>query len=378
MDQWNLNAQALVDSSIKSRDTIKSKLKNDWNLASAQTMKLTETTNAVHRETVRIIDGQMAQMDGQLVALDDIISRVREQNEEHHKAHATSLEQLASNVQESYESIGKHFETSYNRTQTLEKDMRERTLNLRETTTELEQDGEIRQHLHSLRDQLSSTKIEEYASTGETPAKTQYSYPTTLPRTETHEVLLDRMRGGTGQQQQQSALPKSPKKSPKKISPSKLRSSPTKAPSSPTKPLIFADTPPTLNLPPLPASDPVSRPQTASSQQSLRELDVNVAAGGLAATLVAAAGDSTIAGVGEGHESKVPPNPLKRHHTNPLSVSQGVESKLPLKKHARMTVAGVAEGRENVAPLASSVNLSASVGPGGGVGGRRLRSRGSD
>ena len=373
MDGWNGNARALIDTSVKSREAIKSKLKTDWSQANEQTTKLTETTNAVHGETVRIVDGQMAQMDGQLVALDEIISRVRAQNEEHHKAHTTSLGQLASDVQQSYQSIGKHFETSYNRTKTLDSDMQDRTEALTQTLPQLASEGDIRHPLRQLREDMTTAQIAEYSATGETPAKTQYAYPTVLPRTQDHESLLDRMRGGTGTAEQQYG-PKSPSK---RSSPSKARSSPTKPPSSPTKStIVYTDTPPTLTFPTAPASAPVSRPQTASSQTSLRELDVNVNAVS-AGISVAAGNPATEGGAGrDGLESKVPVIPtLKRQNTNPLSVSmQGLESKLPTKKNGgqRMTFA---EGRENVAPGAG-VNLSASIGPGSN--GRRLRSRGSD
>lgn len=375
MDTWSTNSQALIDSSVKSREAIKSKLKSDWTNASEQTMKLTDTTKAVHGETVRIVDGQMAQMDNQLVALDDIVSRVKMQNEEHHKAHTESLGQLAGNVQESYQSISKHFETSYSRNKTLDNEMQERVSALSNTLPELDADGDIRTPLQALRNDVQSARIEEYKATGETPAKTQYSYPTVLPRTESHEALLERMRGGA------AVASRSPQKSPRKAasspnkrhaSPNKPRSSPTKSLASPSKSatMVFTDTPPALHLP-VSASAPNSRPgsATAGSQASLRELDVNVAV----AKDPAMAAENTWHGSTEFKRASAVP--LKRQKTDPLSQSV-TESKLPgpLKKGAAAR-AMIAEGRENAAPSL----LSASVGPGsGGAGGRRLRSRGSD
>ena len=369
MDAWNTNAHSLIDTSIKSRDTIKSKLKADWGVANEATTKLTDTTNAVHGETVRIVDGQMAQMDGQLVALDEIISRVRAQNEEHHKTHASSLSRLAGNVQESYQSIGKHFETSYSRTKALESSMQERTDALTQTLPTLANGGSIREPLHQLRDEMATAAITEYSPTGETPAKTSFSFPTVLPRTQDHDTLLDRMRGG----------PKSPNK---RSSPSKPRSSPVKS-GSPSKTSVYTDHGHTISLPlPPAASAPHARPHTtASSQPSLRELDVNVTVTGANfpshASERFSKRDELAKRIGAETEiSKTAPK-LNRFHTsaNPLSVSQGPESKMPaMRKFAagRMTVA---EGRENVAP--SAVNLSASVGPGSGGNGRMLRSRGS-
>lgn len=364
MDSWAANGQALVDSSIKARETIKNKLKNDWTNASERSIKIAETTNAVHGETVRIVDGQMAQMDSQLVALDEIVSRVRAQNEEHHAAHTTSIGQLAGNVQESYRNIGEHFETSYSRTQALDVDMQEHTGAISQTLPSMEADSEIRQPLRSLREDMAGSQIAEYTATGETPARMQYTYPTVLPRTEDHQSLLDRMRGIPKQEAPTSPAKSPRKRSPRKLSPSKSKSSPSKA-MSPSKTNVFTDTPPALTLT-APESAPVTRPQTASSQNSsLRELDVNVAATGVANVASSESGVET-----GGEDCKVSVPPLKRQRTDPLSSSQ-VDSKLPMKRNARMTVGGLAaEAREK-----ENVNLSASV---GATAGRRLRSRGSD
>ncbi|KAK3116703.1 Kinesin- motor protein, partial [Teratosphaeriaceae sp. CCFEE 6253] len=367
METWSRNALGLVESSVKSRDAIKTKLKGDWSRANDQTTKLQETTHAVHGETVRIVDGQMVQMDSQLVALDEILSRVRDQNDKHHVAHTQTLRQLAGGVQESYQSIGTHFETSYQRTKALDGDMSERASDLRSTLADLVSEGDIRQALSLLRDEVTATQIAEYVATGETPARTQYSYPTTLPRTEAHQTLLNRLRGI-------EERPRSPTKSPTKRSPSKFaQSSPTKIPASPSKTAIFTDTPPTLHLlPQQPASAPTTaRPASVASSHpsSLRELDANACIPGLAAqaggiAVAVAAGEEGAAG-----KDKLLAPGLKRSFTDSRERVQGV-SRVPMVKArgARVTVAGVAEGRENVAPL------GAGVGPGG----RRLRPRGSD
>lgn len=364
MDSWSANGQQLIDSSIKARESVKAKLKTDWTSANESTIKITETTNAVHGETVRIVDGQMVQMDSQLVALDEIVSRVRTQHEHHHEAHTASLEHLSTNVQESYRSIGNHFETSYTRTQALDADMQDRTNALSQTLSALDTDSDTRRPLQDLRERMSAAEIAEYAATGETPARMQYVYPTTLPRTENHQTLLNRMRGI---KEEPASPAKSPRKrSPTKPSPSRSRTSPTKQPSSPSKTNVFADTPPALTFSAPPAHE--ARPQTASSQNSsLRELDVNVVPG-----------LATVTTNGQGAEEgldncKVPAPILHRHKTDPAPVTQ-VDSKLPTKRSARMTVAsgfGVADVREK-----ENLNLNASVGPGGS--GRRLRSRGTD
>ncbi|KAK4983797.1 Kinesin-related motor protein [Elasticomyces elasticus] len=336
MDAWSGTSKSLIDSVLKSRESVKSKIKADWISANEHNEGIKNTANAVHDETLRIVDGQKLQMDDQLVALDEIVARVRAQNEEHHKAHTGSLAQLESDVHHSYDSIGEHLQTSYNRVEGLDEDMRDRTAALRNTLPSLAAESDIRQPLHDLRSQMEASAIVEYVPTGETPMKMQYTYTSSLPRTEAHESLIDRMRSGTISEERRSPI--------------KVNSSPRKAQSSPCKGLIFADPPLSPSKPA--EARPASAGALAAQTNSLREIDPNVAT---QAPIVATEG-----------ESKPLAPPLKRHNTNGISVSQ-VESKLPTKRGARATVAGLAEGRENM--------LGASVGP---AGARRLRSRGSD
>ncbi|KAF2210966.1 hypothetical protein CERZMDRAFT_85869 [Cercospora zeae-maydis SCOH1-5] len=375
MDSWSTSGQELIHSSVQARETIKTKLKADWTNANESTIKITETTKAVHGETVRIVNGQMAQMDNQLVALDEIVSRVRAQNEEHHDAHTASLGQLASDVQESYRNIGEHFETSCDRTQKLDVDVQNRADVLLQTLPTLSEDGEVRQALRSLREDNSSAQLAEYSITGDTPARTQYMYPRIIPRTESHETLLNRMRGIVPRDPLASP-PKSPNKrfSPSKMKNSPSKSSPSKPQASPTKVTnVFTDTPPALNAP---ASAPASRPQTASSLSSaasLRELDANALANTGSATATFTVDEQ---GADEkkdvlGDACKVPEPRLKRHKTDSAVHQQG-DSKLPTKRSVRMTVAGGALGLADSEK--ENFDLSASVGPTG----RKLRSHRSD
>ncbi|KAK5676679.1 Kinesin- motor protein [Elasticomyces elasticus] len=330
MDSWSQNAQGLVDFSVRSRDAVKTKLKGDWSRANDQTVKLQETTNAVHGETVRIVDGQMAQMDSQLVSLDEILSRVRAQNDEHHVAHHRSISQMASGVKESYQSIGTHFDTSYQRVKLLDNDITDRSSRLNATLDDLATDGHLRQALSTLGRGIAAGELQEYLATGETPAKQLYTHPTApLPRTEEHQILLNRLRG----------IHASPNKSPRK------------APASPSKTAIFSDTPPAPSLLPQPAAAAFNS-VAGRSLPSLRELDANV--GITATTDIEPVSASATTFTSKGN---VPS--LMRQHTDPLGRVQG-ELKVPSKHRGRMTV-GTAEGRENVPP-----------------GARKLRSRGSD
>lgn len=320
-DAWVGKSKSLIDSCVRSRENVKQKIKGDWNSANDQTEKIKTTTEAVHDETVRIVDAQMANMDTQLISLDEIVSRVRAQNDAHHTTHTTSLAQLSENVQESYANISTHMETSYTRVGTLDTDMQSRTAELTSTLPELSTSGEILQTLHTLRDETNAAEMADYKPTGQTPAKTTYTYPTSLPKTESHESLLERLRNGG------SIDDPSPKK--ERVSPKKNAIYTDSVPTSPT------------------------HTRTQSSEGGLREIDVNITA-----SIPSEPAVDKIGG----------PGVLKRGTTMPNLNLDKSESKLPgIKRIARMTAPGViAEGRENF-------GLS-----GAGTTQRRLRPRGSD
>lgn len=345
-------SQTLTDKMIKSRDNIKAKIKADFADANERTTSLRNVTTSVHDSTTRVVSDQVQHLDTQLLALNDIVARVRQQNNEHHEDHVNSLSALASTVQTSYTNIGEHFTDSYSRIQTLGSDMSSHTNRLRNALPLLSAESSIRQPLRTLRDEISAQALQEYAVTGQTPQRTSYEHPHALPRTENHERLLAKMRG----QNQASPVRQS--------SPSKLQRSPNKG-------LVYTDLPTPdeseepFSDPPKPSSS-LSRPTSSNSTTStsaggLRELDIN--------TIATHPPSSDVASGTERDASGMPP--LKRLNTT----GSGVESKLPKKRNARMTVAAVRDERENV----TLGTLSASVGPGAGhPGGRVLRSgRGS-
>ena len=147
------------------------------------------------------------------------------------------------------------------------------------------------QPLAELRSNISGAPLNEYTPTGETPRKIQYQYPTTLPRTESHDKLLGR---------KPSAPPPSPRRSP-------------------SKSVVYADTP---------ATDGDMHPTSTSPSKEanpggLREVSLNVNA-----SLVQNYSDSsapTLLTTGKAHSENVgmAPPPLKRQAT--------MESKLPTK-----------------------------------------------
>jgi kinesin family protein 11 len=54
-------------------------------------------------------------------------------------------------------------------------------------------DAQICQPLANLREDIGSTSLQEYQPTGATPVKAQYQYPTSLPRTQRHSLLISKI-----------------------------------------------------------------------------------------------------------------------------------------------------------------------------------------
>lgn len=299
----------------------------------------------MHDSTTTIVSEQLAHLDTQLHSLDDIVSRIRAQNDTHHAAHVSSLASLSSNVETSYNSIDTHFSQSFSRIQDLDKEIQEQKIKaLQNGLAQLGAEADIRSSLQTLRNDMQDSKLSEYEPTGDTPQRTAYDFPMTLPRTEDEDILIAKFKRG------------SPLKA---ASASDIEETARELSQSPSKPSIFADEADNVTMPLPSFSASMSqmrhhaRPGTANS---LRELDINV---------VNSEAVDRPAGL----------PPLKRQNTTGSSFSPKAASKLPLKKgggNSRMTFAG---DREN---MTVPVNFSASVGPGSSVGTRRvLRSQGS-
>lgn len=343
VESWNNQSKSIVASVATARDAMKTKLRGDYEMATQHSDLIKDSTTSVHASTVKTVEAQMAHLDTQLHSLDDIVSRIREQNNVHHTAHTASLATLSSTVQTSYSSVGEHLSTSFERVQSLEADVSTQQNTLKETLLSLSADAQIRAPLHELRETVGAQNLIEYNPTGQTPQRVNYHIPSNLPRTEDHDTILSRLRDGP-------------------ISSDETTRSPTKQP-------IFIDaansTDSTTELFP-PTKPDFTRSVSANTQNytapiSLRELDVNIVAQESAHTqplpLVSRSSDSVV--------TAAPPNKKQRNNDDGAS-------KLPMKKMMRKTVGGGKDDRENL----SITNFSSSIGP-GQIGGRKLRSHGS-
>ncbi|KAI4285689.1 MAG: hypothetical protein L6R35_004599 [Caloplaca aegaea] len=313
MSVWSQKENLLIQEVLKSRDTLKSRMKSDWMAVNERNTAIQTTTKSVHEETIRIVDAQMKDMATQMQALDDFVKRARSQNEHHHTTHVSSLQSLASTVNASYSSIGDHFASTYDRVKNIGSDISERSRSLQESLPPLAEN--IQQPISELRCSVANTTFKEYAPTGETPQKTQYRFPATLPRTEPHEKLLN-----------------------KTFPSSTTGSSFSTLPPSPSKPIVYTDTPSEEESPPVIVSNESSRPATASG---LREISLNISS-----NVVGRHSDPNsltakpAIEMTKANDIGMAPPPLKRQAT--------MDCKLPQKSQGRGGGIVKLEGRENV------------------------------
>lgn len=364
MDAWSTKAGDTAESVSKTRDNIKAKIKGDFAAANTHCGTLRDTTSTVHDSTTRLVSDQVAHLDTQLHSLDDIVSRIRAQNDTHHAAHVKSISQLSSTVHTSYDAIGSHFTSSFDRIKTFDTSVRDENIaSLQSSLPALgpSPTAQLREPLTSLRQHIEAAQLHEYSITGSTPQQQRYAYPSTLPRTEGHDVLLQRFRSpqkkapiaGSDIEDMMRETMRSPSKT------TIFTDLPRSSPNSPSKPLSSAP----LAVGTVPASNGVV--VNGGGAGGLRELDVNVVAKSDAAA------SQPVENVAVG----LPP--LKRQNTTGSGGAGSPRSKLPMTKKtgSRMTVAaglGLQAERENLGP-----EFSRSVGAVGAAGRKGLRSQGS-
>ncbi|KAL8686427.1 MAG: hypothetical protein Q9218_007115, partial [Villophora microphyllina] len=256
MDVWSHKESLLVEEVLKSRDTLKSRMKKDWTTVNERNTTIQATTKSVHEETIRIVNAQMQDMATQMQVLDDFVTRARSQNEQHHSTHVSSLQNLASTVNQSYSSIGDHFVSTYDRVKDIGGSVSEQSEALQNTLPPLTE--QIQKPLADLRFAISSAPLKEYIPTGETPQKQQYRFPTTLPKTEAHEKLLNKIFPPNSSASSTPHLP---------------------VPPSPSKAVVYTDAqnPPSFSSN-TSASEENTKPVNANTAVGLREIHPNTIA----------------------------------------------------------------------------------------------------
>ncbi|MCJ1391011.1 kinesin motor protein cin8 [Xylographa bjoerkii] len=317
MEIWSKKENLLVEEVLRSRESLKGKMKKDWTTVNEHNTSIQATTRSVHEETVRIVDAQMRDMALQMQALDQFVTRARSQNESHHESHLKSLQGLAISVQKSNTNVQDHLSSTQARMLVYDAEMSASGENLKDTLPPL--DSTLREPLMELRDHILGSALIEYTPTGETPQKVQYQYPTSLPRTEPHEKLLMNTTC--------SSIPKD-------------FSDILDVPISPSKSVVYTDSP----------SEDVALVRPVSMDGGLREVHVNINAS-LSRNAEQSSGGKPELELLHLSSSLMGPPPLKRHAT--------VDSKLPQKFGTGKAAVVRLEGRENV-PVGTGRRLRSS------------------
>ena len=271
----------------------------------------------------------------QMAALDEFVTRARSQNDRHHASQIQSLQGISSNAHQTLSGFGESLKISATSLPEYSTDLTASVFKMQDSLAPFTE--EVCQPLNELRLNVQARSPVDYMHTGETPQKKDWSFPSTLPKTDDHEVLIAHLRGLPDPRSQLVKTPgRTPGRSPRKLN------SPSKLPS-PSKAKIFTDENSAPSL------------VRTESNGGLKEIDMNVIGNGRPMT--AEGGLPIDFSKSVGAASQQPP--LKRHATEGMNVSR-----LPTKPGGS---AGrtKAEGRENVNVLSQSV---------GAGGGRRLRS----
>ena len=120
--------------------------------------------------------------------LDDFVTRARSHNAEHLARQTSSTEQFSETVATTFGDMATYSEEALDRIRVLGEEVESGAEQLRADLAPL--DENLSQPLAVLRDDIQSTVLKEYEPTGETPQKLTYQYPTELPHTASHDILI--------------------------------------------------------------------------------------------------------------------------------------------------------------------------------------------
>ncbi|KAK5992680.1 Kinesin-like protein bimC [Cladobotryum mycophilum] len=191
MNGWEVKEDELLEEVKKTRDQLKIRLKDDWTAIEVRSNAIQNSAKVAHGETVRVVDAQMEDLDAHMDAMDEFVTHARSENSSHHENHTQSVKSLSNTVDQSFGNISAHFKTTFDRVKNLGEAMELDASDLRDNLEPLK--TQLCQPLADLRENIGKTSLQEYQPTGETPQKVQYHYPTDLPRTESHDIIITRV-----------------------------------------------------------------------------------------------------------------------------------------------------------------------------------------
>lgn len=141
-----------------------------------------------------LVDAQMQDVDVQMRALDEFVTRARSQNEEHYTQFVGNLSGLTEAVRSCYTHLGAEVFALKDETVSFGAAVAVGTAALEDTLEPFA--AATAAPLSYLRKAVESAPLKEYIPTGVTPRKRDYDYQRTLPRTLPHEEILAGVAAG--------------------------------------------------------------------------------------------------------------------------------------------------------------------------------------
>ncbi|CCG80844.1 Putative uncharacterized protein [Taphrina deformans PYCC 5710] len=192
IDLWT-NADGVYGRKLaKDKDEIRKAIVNSWNTAKERSETIQQSTEAIHRETVHLVDAAMQNVDDQTRALDEFVTRAKKMNEAHHAEQHIAVSALLTNAQETAQSVQHEFNKAKSEIEACGKDILGKTAEQVREVQEFSTD--LGRHTEAVK-QNSQTALREDRPTQTTPKKQDYVYPTSWKTTAVHEELLAQYRG---------------------------------------------------------------------------------------------------------------------------------------------------------------------------------------
>lgn len=152
------------------------------------------TTQAIHAQTVMLVDAQMQDVDVQMRALDEFVTRARSQNEEHYTQFVSNLSGLTETVRSCYTHLEAEIFALKDEAVSFGTAVAVGTAALEDILEPFA--AATATPLSELRKAVEGAPLKEYIPTGVTPRKRDYDYQRTLPRTLPHEEILANIAAG--------------------------------------------------------------------------------------------------------------------------------------------------------------------------------------
>ncbi|KAI5808543.1 hypothetical protein DFH27DRAFT_593710 [Peziza echinospora] len=205
MENWEKTEDTFMEVLINNREDLKTKLVQDWEQADDYSRRIQVTTRSVHAESVKLVDEQIREVDVQMRSLDQYVTKAKAEYEGHHERFTNTFGNLVSTVDRKFGDTLSTIHGVRNDIQKFGSDMDQSVGSLQKFIPTIVANAQ--EPLNELRLYMSNAEFKTTAETGNTPHKRKYEYPDKLPRTQPHEVLLEKtLRQQQAARQQQKLL----------------------------------------------------------------------------------------------------------------------------------------------------------------------------